>query len=256
MALTPEQIAQKKAEEAAAAVDKLAKLEALVTRQAEEIRDVTSESIGRKEKIRDLEAKQQERDEAEKKAREVAEAERVKALPQDQRQAAEANILVESFKGLLADTNTRIDGLKASVETNTKESMERTKSAAIEAIVSQLPFHDPTDAKRNIDVDSIPMVNGEPDRAWIAAKVTELAKAKPYLLKPPASTIPNWGGTAPVTLESGPPVVGQEMTPEARGAALLELAKTDPGAAMAQSILGTVDLPPGATKDALSSPTK
>lgn len=256
MALTPEQIAQKKAEEAAAAAKKLEDLEALVTKQAEQIRDVTSESIGRKEKIRDLEANKQERDEAETKAREAAEAERMKGLPADQRQAAEANILMEGFKGVLAEVNAEIQGLKASVETNTKESVERTKSAAIESIVSQLPFHDPTDAKRNIDMAAVPMVNGEPDRSWIAAKIEELAKAKPYLLKPPAKGIHPWGGTAPVTLDEPPRPADQEMTPEARGAALLELAKTDPAAAMAQSILGSVELPDGAMKDALNSPTK
>ena len=251
MALTPEQIEAQKAEEAA---ERQTKLEEALTKAQNDLRDVTQESMGRKEEIRELKASKQERDDKEKQAKEEAEATRIKTLPPQEQQEAATTNLMAVFTATVNDLNAKIDGLATSVEASSKDSVERTKSAAIEAMVSQLPFHDPGDAKRQIDMAKVPMVNGEPDRSWIADRVQEVAKAKPYLLKQSATAIPAWGGTAPVTTEPGPAPISQEMTPEARGQALNDLSEIDPAAALMQALVGSVPLPDGATKEALGSP--
>ncbi len=251
MALTPEQVAAQKAEDAA---KRLVELEALVSQLENDKRDVTTESMSRKEKIRELEAQKQERDDKEKQAEADEEAARIKALPPQEQQAAEVGLLTKSFQDVVAGLNAKIDGLTTSVEASTRDSIDRTKQAAIESVVGTMPFHDPGDVKRQIDMAAVPMVNGEPDRSWIAQRVQEVATNKPYLLKQAATTIPAWGGTAAPTTEPGPAPLRQEMTPEQRGAALIELSEKDPAEAMMQALLGTVPLPDGATKDALGSP--
>jgi len=249
---TEQQIAEEKA---AAAAKRLDDLEALVTKTQEQLRDVTQESITRKEKIRELEADKLERIEQEKQAKEAKEAERVKALPDLERQALERESkLMEVFNSTVQGLNSKIDGLTSSIESKSKETVEREKQAAVEAVVAKFPFHDPGDVQKQIDLADMPMVNGTPDRAWIEAKAKAVAEAKPYLLKPATTSIPPWGGTNAPTTETPPAPLTQEMTPESRGVALNKLSEQDPGAAVLQAILGAVPLPDGATKNALSSP--
>lgn len=221
------------------------------------LRDTTAESMKRKEAINEFKDKETERKQQETEAQAKAEEDRIAALPDPQRQPAEMKSLVERFEGVVSGLNAKIEGLSEDVKANNSQVMTRSKSAAVDEVLSGINFHNKEDAKRFIDLDEVPTKNGEPDKDWIREKANAIATEKAYLLKPAAVPIPAWGGTMPPNPAPGPKPPVTEKTPEQKGAEIVDRAAAgDTRGALFDAIAGTpgIDQHSAALGTALKTP--
>ena len=245
--------ATKKAEEAATRANEL---ESQLTTSEEKLRDVTTESMKRKDTINEMKDVDQQRKQQEQEAQEKAEKKRLEGLPDNERQYAEMNTLVTGLHDVIEKQNAKIDGLVTDVQASSKQSVERQKSAAVDEVLGTINFHNKDDAKRFIDLEEVPTKNGEPDKEWIKEKATAIATEKAYLLKPVETPIPQWGGTSPPSPLPGPKPPEGELTREQKGVKIVERGLTDPAGAVMQALAETpgINTKP-ALDNALKTPT-
>lgn len=74
---------------------------------------------------------------------------------------------------------------KEAAEEATKGADTRLKRAESRALAAELGFHDPSEAHVFIDLEQVPMVDGDVDTKALRQTLSEAAEKRPYLLKDP-----------------------------------------------------------------------
>ncbi len=74
---------------------------------------------------------------------------------------------------------------KEAAQEATKGADARLKRAESRALAAELGFHDPSEVHVFLDLEQVPMVDGDVDTAALRKTLSEVAEKRPYLLKEP-----------------------------------------------------------------------